>query len=234
MKNIGIIGLGLIGGSMAKSIRKKTACTIIANDIDKNTLELALKEGVIDRIGECAEDFSGCDLIFICTHVEIIKKWAARLDGIIPNDCVITDVGSTKAGIYEFFSENTALNYIGSHPMAGSEKSGYSNSKDFLFENAYYAYCPTKNVDDRIKKSFVDFIRQIGAIPIEISPYTHDYAVAGISHLPHLVAAALVNTIAALDDEKHYMKTLAAGGFKDITRIASSEPGLWQGICFLL
>lgn len=116
--------------------------------------------------------------------------------------------------------------------MAGSERFRYNASKEHLFENAYYIITPAENVDDDKTAEFKEMVEKIGAIPVVLSPYEHDYAVASVSHVPHIIAAALVNNVKKLDSEKEYMHLLAAGGFKDITRIASSSADMWESIMF--
>ena len=145
---------------------------------------------------------------------------------------MITDIGSTKTDIHQAVER---LGYedvfVGGHPMAGSEKTGYESSTDHLLENAYYIITPTK----KSTPEQIDRIRQvalgIGALPIVLDYHEHDFSVAAISHLPHLVASSLVNLVHDNDSKDEIMKRLAAGGFKDITRIASSSPVMWEQIC---
>lgn len=115
--------------------------------------------------------------------------------------------------------------------MAGSEKTGYDNASDILLENAFYAITPTKATTQDMLARYIELVRLTGAIPVVLNPEHHDYSVAGISHVPHIIAASLVNLIKHSDDEAGTMKLLAAGGFKDITRIASSSPQMWEQIC---
>ena len=115
--------------------------------------------------------------------------------------------------------------------MAGSEKTGYSASNSLLLENAYYPVTPTALTTDKSLDLYIKLIRLTGAVPIVLDPEIHDYAVAGISHVPHLIASSLVNLIKDNDTSDELMKALAAGGFKDITRIASSSPEVWSQIC---
>ena len=151
----------------------------------------------------------------------------------VGKNCVISDVGSTKGHIYdEMKNLGDSITYIGGHPMAGSERFRYNASKEHLFENAYYIITPAEGTDEAKTLEFKEMVEKIGAIPVIVSPYEHDYAVAAISHVPHIIAAALVNNVKKLDSEKEYMHLLAAGGFKDITRIASSSADMWESIMF--
>ena len=145
---------------------------------------------------------------------------------------MITDVGSTKGDVYRIMAEmGVSGQFIGGHPLAGSEKSGYSAAKANLFENAFYVITPDENTADNNKQLLLGVIRDLKAIPLEMTPLEHDRVTAAISHVPHVVASLLVNLVNKLDGPNGYMKTIAAGGFKDITRIASSSPELWAGIC---
>ena len=121
--------------------------------------------------------------------------------------------------------------FIGGHPMTGSEKSGFAHAQAHLFENAYYIITPSEHTAQEKIDWYRQTVQQFGALPVILNYREHDYATAAISHLPHLIAAALVNTVHDLDSREEMMKMLAAGGFKDITRIASSSPEMWEQIC---
>ena len=121
--------------------------------------------------------------------------------------------------------------FIGGHPMAGSEKSGYANSKAMLIENAYYIITPTSKVSKDRVEEYTAFITSLKALPIVLNYKEHDHITGTISHLPHIIASTLVNYVRDTDSKDGVMKQLAAGGFKDITRIASSSPTMWQHIC---
>lgn len=232
MKNIGIIGLGLIGGSIARAIKEKTNIKITAANRSESSLAEALADGVIDQYTlDDLSIFKDCDIVFICTPVNKIPQYVKKLLPYIKPECIITDVGSTKANIYNKMLEFNDISFIGGHPMAGSEKTGYRSSKAHLLENAFYIITPAPRVAQKQIDDMYELVKLTGAIPIVLDPHTHDYTVAAVSHVPHIAAAALVNTVKNLDDENEYMHTLAAGGFKDITRIASSSPEVWDSIC---
>lgn len=232
--NIGFIGLGLIGGSILKSLKiKHPDYHTIAFSRSQGPLNEAAADNMLDEIAAGVEDsFGDCDYIFLCTPVEYNSKYLAQLKGHIKPSCIITDVGSVKGYIHKSVTEfNMESNFIGGHPMAGSEKTGYANSNPLILENAYYAITPTTKVPKQKVDEFVGMVRDMCAIPVVVEPDKHDYSVAGISHLPHIIASALVNIVKHSDDGEGTMKMLAAGGFKDITRIASSSPEMWQQIC---
>lgn len=232
--NIGIIGLGLIGGSLAKAIKNRVMPEkITVCDSDEFSLKFAQREGIIDEYTLSPDEkFACCDIIFICTPVDTICPIAEKLSSYVKKGCVITDVGSTKGNIYKNMNAlSDRLYFIGGHPMTGSEKFGYSASKEHLFENAYYISAPAEGVPKNIVSEFRALLKTIGAIPVTVSPFEHDFIVASISHVPHIIASCLVNNVKRLDGKDHLMRTLAAGGFKDITRIASSNPDMWERIC---
>ncbi len=231
---VGFIGLGLIGGSIAKSLKKAdSSIYTVAYNRSKEPLLEAVKDGVIDESAfDINEAFSKCNIIFLCTPVEYNSIYLSKASEVAPPDCIITDVGSVKGHIHNTVNELKLTNrFIGGHPMAGSEKTGYAASSDILLENAYYAITPTKETTTAQLNFYRELVKMMGSIPIVVEPDIHDYAVAGISHVPHLIASSLVNLVRENDTQDELMKLLAAGGFKDITRIASSSPEMWSQIC---
>lgn len=234
IQKIGFIGLGLIGGSIAKRLKTlHKDITIVATAGHASTIEEAYTQGLIENRTPCAiDDFYDCDYIFLCTPVQKNMEYLRQLKGHISSKCIITDVGSVKTDIHR---EVTALGlerqFIGGHPMAGSEKTGLMNSRESLLENAYYIITPTASSDATAIDDFRNLVTSLGAIPLVLDYELHDYATAAISHLPHVIAYSLVNLVRECDDANETMKTIAAGGFKDITRIASSSPVMWENIC---
>ena len=231
---VAFIGLGLIGGSIAQTIRKKfPGSTIVALNRSASSLEAAKADGTID-IGthEVDESFLGCDYIFLCTPVETNKVFLPKLKPYIGNGCILTDAGSVKGVIHRAVSELLPeAHFIGGHPMAGSEKSGYANANDHLIENAYYILTPGENSNLEELNRYESLVSALGAIPLIMSSDRHDYVTAAVSHVPHIVAYSLVNLVKQKDTPAEYMKLIAAGGFKDITRIAGSDPTMWEQIC---
>ena len=233
-EKVGFIGLGLIGGSIAKKLKSNLPdCTILATAGHKETIETAYREGIIANSSLLElSDFRDCDHIFLCAPVNKNIEYLAGLKPVIRKDCIITDVGSTKSEIHKAV---TALgldyNFIGGHPMTGSEKTGITNANVSILENAYYIITPTSHTASRYLGEFRDFVKSLGSIPLVLGCEEHDYATASISHLPHMIAFSLVNLVQEIDDEQEIMKTIAAGGFRDITRVASSSPVMWENIC---
>lgn len=232
--HIGFIGLGLIGGSIAKALKKNQPdLHITAYDVNKKTLHSAVEEGIVNEaVSSIDEHFSDCDYIFLCAPVQKNDANLLAVKEILSKDCILTDVGSVKTNIHEHIrAAGLEKNFIGGHPMAGSERYGYQNSKASLLENAYYILTPTQDTPADKLNAYRELVQSTGAIPLILDYKQHDYVTAAISHLPHVIAASLVNLVHDSDSKDGIMKMVAAGGFKDITRIASSSAQMWQQIC---
>ncbi len=235
--NIGFIGFGLIGGSIARALKKiNSDFNIFAYDYHRDKpstdLQAALMDGVLNSVTTSLEEhFPDCDLLYLCAPVLTNINYLKQLKDILKPTCIITDVGSVKGNIHKAIEElGMSDQFIGGHPMTGSEKTGYLNSYALLMENAYYILTPTKGAPNKMLDLLHDLVKKMGSIPIILDPYQHDKITAAISHVPHIIAAQLVNLVREADDESEKMRALAAGGFKDITRIASSSPIMWQNI----
>ncbi len=234
VNEVGFIGLGLIGGSIAKSIKANIkGVKITAYDIHEETLKTAVQEGIVDIAADKIDvRFSNCDYIFLCAPVQKNDNNLMYLKSIISENCIITDVGSVKTDIHHHVIEMGLEDFfIGGHPMAGSERFGYINSKAKLLENIYYILTPTSKTSEDKLNNYKELVNAMGAIPLILDYEQHDFFTAGISHLPHVIAASLVNLVRDNDSKEGIMKLIAAGGFKDITRIASSSATMWQQIC---
>lgn len=234
INTIGFIGFGLIGGSIAKAIRiYHPEIRMMAYMRSRETLQKAVREGTIDlACSEVGSDFTACDLIFLCAPVETNARYLEILKPILPKTCLLTDVGSTKTDIHEKVAAlGLSGQFIGGHPMAGSEKTGYENSKSHLIENAYYILTPGEGLPKETVDAFAEFAASLKALPLVLDYRQHDFITACVSHLPHLIASSLVELVRDLDGPEELMKRIAAGGFKDITRIASSSSDMWEQIC---
>lgn len=232
----GFIGFGLIGGSVAHAIRELyPEAEIMAYNYyvtrPHPRLNQALADGVLSCVTNQLEDFSDCDAVFLCapvkTNVDYLKKLAPHLN----TDCMITDVGSVKGDIVAAIRETgLSAQFIGGHPMTGSEKIGYEYADSKYFINKYYILTPMVDTRPEYITWMKQFIHAVRSYCMVLDPVKHDAVVAGISHVPHVISAALVNAVAALDDDDTYGR-LAAGGFHSVTRISSSSPEMWQNIC---
>ncbi|ADU30144.1 prephenate dehydrogenase [Evansella cellulosilytica] len=234
-KRVLLIGLGLIGGSLALSIKKEhPECEIIGFDVDKEAVKLALSLQIIDRISIRYEsDASNVDLIILATPVVSSIEVLSKLESIsLKQNCLITDVGSTKRTIVEKGKQLTKddVFFIGGHPMAGSHKTGVAASNVRLFENAFYIITPSEGTPSSKVIQLQNWLRGTKARFIELNPDDHDKFTGMVSHLPHVVAAALVRQTGEMGKAYPVVSQLAAGGFRDITRIASASPTMWRDI----
>jgi len=230
----GIIGLGLIGGSIAKAIRRTQPDSfIVALNRSEDSLKAAKDEGTIDLgVLEVTDAFEGCDFIFLCTPVHTNIIFLEKLKPYAGKETIITDVGSVKSEIHEAVEKLLpGANFIGGHPMAGKEKVRYDNASEKLLEGAYYYVTPSPGVDEEYVKKLTDLIEGFGSKPVTVDYRKHDFIVAGISHVPHMAAYTLVKLVKDEDTPEEHMRFSAAGGFKDITRVASSDPTMWEQIC---
>lgn len=233
-EKIGFIGLGLIGGSIAKTLKRLyPGKKLYATSGHLSTVTEAFADHTIENDTQLSlEEIGSCDLIFLCTPVQKNIAYLKELKPVLKEGAIITDVGSVKSDIHAAAAKaGMERCFIGGHPMTGSEKTGYANATAYLLENAYYIITPTAQSPADQVSEFTELVRSLGAIPMVLDYRAHDHATATISHLPHIVAASLVNLVQQLDDEHETMKTIAAGGFKDITRIASSSAVMWENIC---
>lgn len=230
----GFIGLGLIGGSLAKAIKYYyPLATVMAHTRSRRTTDYALAEGIIDEAYDhVSREFSRCDYIFLCAPVEANAAYLAQLKPLLKESCILTDAGSTKTDIHEHVAAlDMEAYFVGGHPMAGSEKTGIENAKRLLLENAYYIITPSAKVSEDKVKKYTELVASLKALPLVLDYHEHDFVTAAISHLPHIIASTLVNLVHDEDTPNETMRTVAAGGFKDITRIASSSPEMWEQIC---
>lgn len=238
MIHISIIGIGLIGGSIALSLKNKFEDNVRIKGFDKNEsqLHLATSLGVIEEgCSTLDESIKDADVIFLCTPVQSLCQQLKEvmLSADLKEGAIITDVGSTKEQVVrtsqQFISQSGGY-FIGGHPMAGSHKSGVEAASERLFENAYYVLTPSADVNETKTQFLKDLLTATKAHIIEMSPEEHDKVVGAISHLPHLLASSLVEQVYQYHEDNDWYLTLAAGGFRDITRIASSNPRMWKDI----
>ncbi|MBU8916240.1 prephenate dehydrogenase [Bacillus sp. FJAT-29953] len=230
-----VIGLGLIGGSLALCIKKEhPESTIIGFDINREQVRLAKMLGVIDETAENIPDGSQyADLIIVSAPVNDSKTILKALSTLpLKPDVIITDTGSTKKIIVENTADlrDKGITFIGGHPMAGSHKSGVSAAKDILFENAFYLLTPEEVADTGKVDELKDWLKGTKAKFLTITPDNHDYLTGIVSHFPHIIAASIVRQTEKLSESESLIPRLAAGGFRDITRIASSSPNMWKDI----
>lgn len=232
---VAIIGTGLIGGSLGLALRQlDDPPVVVGHNRRRETSALAKQIGAVDVTTEHIDDVvRGADLVFVATPVGAIIE---TLRSVVPHlepGTIVSDVGSTKAGIVRAAEEITPTHaqFIGGHPMAGSEREGVANASASLFVGAYYLLTPTKNTDMGAYNRLHSLLNRLGPTVLAVDPDAHDRAVAAISHVPHLISSALVNLAAAEAKSGETVLRIAAGGFKDMTRIAGGNADMWADIC---
>lgn len=229
----GIAGTGLIGGSLGLALRERGLVErVIGYDSEPSMLEEALKLGAVDRAAGDLRSLAGeCDLIFIAVPVRSISEVLEDMAPGLRPGTTLSDVGSVKEQVVLAAGEALprGCHFIGGHPLAGSEQRGVDFADPHLFEDAYYVLTPTTEVDTEAYSRLHALLTSIGARVLAMDPRQHDRAVSVISHLPHIMAMGLMSL--ALERAAEYpLLRLAAGGFRDMTRIASSSPSIWLDI----
>ncbi|MBM7688665.1 prephenate dehydrogenase [Enterococcus ureilyticus] len=232
-KKVLIIGLGLIGSSLALCIKKEhPLVTIIGIDSQKSSEDFALKRKIIDEKGTSIKVAAiEADIIILCTPVKSMLKQLSLL-GTLPlkSGVIISDVGSTKLELIEAARKVGLKSFIGGHPMAGSHKSGVTAADENLFENAYYILTSSEPEKQKQVKELQKLLQGTRAKFVVLTAKEHDQITGMLSHLPHIIAAGLVNQSKIFNEAHPRSRQLAAGGFRDITRIASSDPQMWTDI----
>ncbi|SDR83496.1 prephenate dehydrogenase [Paenibacillaceae bacterium GAS479] len=234
MTKIAIIGAGLIGGSLALCFKDQPGLRVTGYSYRQESADKYVRLGVVDEATTSLEEaVHDADYIFLCVPVGMLTDYAQRISLMpLKSGCILTDVGSTKAGVAAAVSTinwGDAV-FIGGHPMAGSERAGVEAASAILFENAYYVLTPDDNTPLEAVERLSYLLRLTRAKIVHMNPKEHDEIVGAISHLPHLIAAALVNQVSRYNEGNGGYAMLAAGGFRDITRIASSDPIVWRDI----
>ncbi|WP_028842299.1 prephenate dehydrogenase [Thermodesulfovibrio yellowstonii] len=227
---VSILGVGLIGGSLALALKeKKLVNKIIGYGRNEQRLKEALKLGIIDSYTTSFKKASQAELIVLATPAGIFEKIIIEMLDYIQEGTVIIDVGSVKESVVNIFEKilPKGVFFIGTHPIAGSDKTGFEHAKGDLFKKAKVIITPTENTDKSALEKVSNLWQKIGAVVEFMSADKHDKIYALVSHLPHLISFCMVNTVAEMD--KNFIK-YAGSGFKDTTRIAKSSPEVWRDI----
>lgn len=235
-KTVSIVGVGLIGGSLGLALRRKAFKGRIIGIDAPHVLENALKRGAIDEAvsrNTIEEGIKQADLVVLCTPITDIMQLLKSIGDSVKSGALITDVGSIKRKIVETANLHLpfSCSFIGGHPMAGSEFRGIQAADPFLFENTSYVLTPSRPVDESKRQALGELLECIGAKVLLLQPKLHDEIAGAVSHLPQMAAVALMNLVAKKQTESPHFMKMAAGGFRDMTRIASSPFGIWQDIC---
>ncbi|UYT86442.1 prephenate dehydrogenase [Priestia megaterium] len=229
-----LIGVGLIGGSLALAMKKHRHVTVVGADINTNEVQVANQLGIVDYVAEDIKtEAAQADYIVLATPVEYTTAWIHDLSTWkLKETVIVTDVGSTKG---EIMKSAEALNkkrisFIGGHPMAGSHTSGAVNARADLFCSARYILTPFENEQKEKIDALMHLLEPTGAQFVPLDAATHDQITGVVSHLPHVIATSLVRQVKGYSAQNQLVTEMAAGGFRDITRIASSNPHMWRDI----
>ncbi|MGH2821218.1 MAG: prephenate dehydrogenase/arogenate dehydrogenase family protein [Actinomycetota bacterium] len=235
-RRVAILGTGLIGGSIGLRLRSFGAVAggedsrVVGYDRDRLAGIAARDRGAVDESAATpGEAVRGCDVVVLATPVDAIEALCRELAAHVEPDAVVTDVGSAKAGVVAAGEDAFGAAFVGGHPMAGSERHGIEAADPHLFEDAWWILTPTAATSSNAYSRLAGLIQDLGAQPVALAPALHDELVARLSHLPQLAASVLVEVASASEDRESLLG-LAGGGFRDVTRIAASDPGLWVSI----
>lgn len=224
----GIVGLGLMGGSFARVVKKyNLSSNVVGYDHNKSHQKQAMDLNLVDEIVEL-DELLQCDVIVLSIPVDAIIKFMPTLEGISKNTTVI-DFGSTKKLIVDNIPKSIRKNFVPAHPMTGTEKFGPSAAIDNLYEGKTIVLCDLEVCEELHKNRVLDIFNAIAMRIVNMDSYTHDVHACYISHLPHAISYGLANTVMSHENPEN-ITTLAAGGFKDMSRIAKSSSWMWTDI----
>src|SRR5580698_4476844 len=232
--NISIIGAGLLGGSIALAVKQRgLASKVTAFVRSDSTLKLCKRLELADLVTQDIEKaVENADLVILCTPLSQMTELAGQMQPFLKSGTIVTDVGSVKGCVVtelEPILRKGGVEFVGSHPMAGSEKTGASSAKATLFHNAICIVTPSARSSAKAVAEVESFWKALGGSPLRMSPDTHDDLVSRSSHLPHVVAAEIANYVLSPVHPKE-QALVCANGFRDTTRIASGSPEMWRDI----
>ena len=228
---VAIVGVGLIGGSLGMALKsRRLAHQVIGIGRSAERLEKAVALGAIDiGMTELSQGVAEADVVVLCTTVgHILDTLQKTLEAVKPG-AIVTDVGSTKGAIVT--QAGGARFFVGGHPMAGSEQTGVEAARPTLFQEATWAFTPTEGTDLGALQTVEMLAREVGATTLTLAPEAHDAMLAVTSHLPHVLASALMRQAATVQQSLPQTQRLTAGSFADATRVAASSPEIWRDVC---
>jgi len=233
-ERVAIIGLGLLGGSIGLALRQaKAAREIVGYDVGKSVGERACVIGAIDQsCVSLTETVQGAEIVILATPVGAMYPLLRNIGPLVSPGTIVTDVASTKAQVVAWAEEflPSPISFVGGHPMTGKEVSGVEVADATLFHNCLYCLTPTAKTQPTALNKVVAFVEVLNARVWYLEPEEHDKQVASVSHLPFIVSSTLMNTIAR-DATWNDASSLAAGGFRDMTRLAAGSPTMYRDIC---
>jgi len=230
-----VIGVGLIGGSLARDLKRLGACReVVGCSRNQDNLQRAMDMGVIDSFStDIAQAAEGADMVVLAVPLEAMQGVFENLARVLAPQAVVTDVGSSKCSVIQAAEAVHSAGppwFVPGHPIAGAEKSGVEASVDGLFVDHRVILTPTAATDADALARVRAMWQRVGAYVIEMEPHHHDQVLAATSHLPHMLAYTLVDVLGRMQDRAEIFR-YAAGGFRDFTRIASSDPRMWHDVC---
>jgi len=229
VKQIGIVGLGLMGGSLSLALKRTPApYHFIGLDHNQEHCRQALELGLVDEIVDSLDAISHCDIIFLTIPVDGIIAVSKKLKPVNP-DCTVIDLGSTKAKISNSIPKETRRFFVTAHPMTGTEKFGPTAALADLYDNKVVVLCDLEKSGEHQQKTAKDLFTEIGMKVVFMGAEEHDRHAAFISHMPHALSYALANAVMRQEDPESIV-ALAGGGFRDMSRIAKSSPNMWEDI----
>ncbi len=233
MKQVTIIGLGLIGTSLGMALKQlKIPPRVIGNDVQYDAATRATRLKAVDRAERNLQDaVDGADLVVVATPVSIIPEVLRTATPAFAHGCIVTDTGSTKREVVRLAAEilPSSVSFVGGHPMTGKATSGIDEPSASMFQGAVYCLTPVASTPGSSVETVASMVHQIGASPFFLDPVEHDGLVAGISHLPYLLSATLMRVIAS-ETSWREMSDLAAGGFEMATRLAGRDSKMYADI----
>lgn len=228
-----LVGVGMLGGSLGCAMLQRGLVEeVVGIDQSHGVLAKAVSLGAVSSTTtSLSEGVGGADLVILAAPVVAVLGLLPRMAPFLAPGALVSDVCSTKVAVLQqaLACLPESVTFLGGHPMAGSEKDGVEALDQQLFENAVYVL--TYTVRNAASRQFVRLLEQLGAIPVEMGAEQHDRVVANVSHLPHLAASVLAEVVAANSKDREDILRLAAGGFRDTTRVALGNPQLWRDIC---
>ena len=234
-RKIALIGVGLLGGSLGLAIRQRRLAGVVEGFVRRES-SLAECEtfGAVDRARlDLTQTVRDADLVILCTPLAQMRELATQMQPALAPGALVTDVGSVKGSVVQELEpivRKAGAHFIGSHPMAGAEKTGVSHARPSLFEKAICVVTPTAHAPPELVQRLESFWSQVGGVPLRLTPEAHDDLVSRPSHLPHVVASELSNYVLSPAHARE-QAMLCANGFRDTTRIASGSPEMWRDIC---
>lgn len=236
-QRMAIAGVGLIGGSLAQAVKeRKVVGEVVGVGRNEERLKRACEAGIIDSFTARIDDSLGTvDLMVIATPVCLIADLVEKMIPFLKEGTIITDVGSVKKEVVEQvegFMPDT-LHFVGGHPIAGTENSGFEHSFSTLFEERTCILTPVESTNQQAIRQVQELWSRVGSIVVCLNCDEHDEILAAVSHLPHMVAYGMVNCLLTIEGFEENIFSFSAGGFKDFTRIAGSDPAMWRDIALM-